>query len=35
MNKRFFSYFKGFVERSRYPMYAYVLAANGGVYLAW
>ena len=35
MNKRFFGFMKGFVNNSRYPMYAYILGINGGVYLAW
>lgn len=35
MNKKFFSFAKGYIDRAKYPMYAYVLAINGGVYLAW
>ena len=35
MNKRYFGFIKNRIENSWYPMYAYILGINGGVYLAW
>jgi hypothetical protein len=35
MNKRFFGMASKIIDKAKYPLYAYVLALNGGVYLAW
>lgn len=35
MNKKHFGFLEKITQKARYPMYAYILGINGGIYLGW